>query len=138
MGAAYTLSEALTEYASLKKQTDDAREEWKARGQTWACFDCTFAYPAEVFGYKPMQEDQVFSMCISPGYWVACSACASAHRIAARFPEVMKHQLKCERCESEKLHNHFARPHALAPWCRQSELQRDLEKVKCEKCRNMK
>ena len=84
-----------------------------------------------------MRTDEVFSMCISPGYWVACSACASAHRIAARFPQVLEQQLKCARCENCKSHNYFASPHALAPWCRKCELQRDLEKVKCDKCRKV-
>ena len=127
----YTLTEASAEYKVLKEQRDEAREKRKADGHTWDCFACANTYPAAGFGANPMRPDEVFAMCVRPGHWVACSACATAHRVAQKEPELLQQQMHCIKCGTLKTQNHFARVHAVTPWCRQCELRSDFEYIDC-------
>ena len=77
-------------------------------------------------------------MCVRPGHWVSCSVCATAHRVAQKTPELLQQQMRCIKCGTLKTQNHFARVHAVTPWCRQCELRSDFEYIDCQQCRKRK
>ena len=51
------------------------REVCKEEGLTWECFDCRTSYPAEGFGARGSNLDEVCAACAAPGYWRACFVC---------------------------------------------------------------
>ena len=54
------------------------------------------------------------------------------------MPELLQHHMRCMKCDTLKTQNHFARVHAVTPWCRQCELRSDFEYIDCQQCRKRK
>ena len=134
----YSPEDARSEYEALKQARDEERSRRKADGHTWTCFDCGLAYTAPGFGARADQLEEVYKLCMKPGCWLVCTACAAAHGVGRESPGRLLQELRCVRCGAQKTSTNFEDVDAEILHCRQCELQHSFRKQECSKCHKEK
>ena len=133
----YTDADATREYAALLTTRVEAAKLRKQGCRSWQCFDCGIAYPPEGFGASAARTDEIFRVCVAPGRWLACTACTSAHELAARLSDLLALKLRCQKCGQIKPAVYFASEGGSAG-CRHCELADSLLTQQCRKCHRTK
>ena len=72
----YTLKEAQADYQTIADKWADEKNLQKSRGVEWRCHTCGFVYPAEGYGAKALDHNEVQEVCVARGFWRTCLALA--------------------------------------------------------------
>ena len=118
-------------YDRRKREEEIQKQKRKQNGPVFQCRKCKSTLPAEGFGANREKSDQVYALCMEPGYWIDCLICEEALiQYRAHSPRIKDEKI-CESCETARLVFWFDDG---ASSCKICDRNASFTQVLCEQC----